>query len=211
MSTSSRSRHLGMSPIVYDYVLASPNLCARLLPQGSATGAYETVEYQATLTLHDPDGRRATFHRTEQVRFLQTGVTAMLDHYWGDGVPLTDYRHSAGSVGESFREKDRRHLVIDLARPMRRQDLLTIEVQRLALAGFGGDKEWLETAIDRPVQRFEQRILFPPERPCREALLTVGMWIVPLRPVAIDGGRTMLGFDIPYPETNTPYLVRWRW
>jgi hypothetical protein len=69
---------------------------------------YEVLDYQGTLTLIDPEGGRAVFHRTEQIRFVQDGVSAILDHFWGDGVALTDYRNSAGRLAESFSDGDRR-------------------------------------------------------------------------------------------------------
>src|SRR3712207_6950394 len=43
-------------------------------------------------SLEDPEGLRATFRRFERIRFLESGVSAILDHFWGDGVTVTHYR-----------------------------------------------------------------------------------------------------------------------
>lgn len=191
--------------------LATPGLRRRLRPEGPASTAYETLSYAAELILLDPAGHQALVRRTEQVRFLQAGVTAILDHYWGDGIPLTEYHHTAGTLAESFHEDDRRYLVIDLPRPMRRGETLTFEVERTALVGFTADEEWLETTIDRPIHHLDQRIVFPRKRPCQWAELHVAGCTIPLRPIVGADGRTRLHYTVPEPETATPYLVHWRW
>ncbi len=110
-----------VSPKVYGLILDSERLRAKLLPQGILGSPYEILDYRATLVLADPRGHRATFHRTQRVRFLQDGVAAILDHLWGDGVTLTHYHNTAGALGESFKDAGTRHLVIDLKRAMARK------------------------------------------------------------------------------------------
>src|SRR4051812_30048468 len=101
-----------VSPKIYGLILDSEWLRSRLLPEGPLGSPYEILDYQATLVLADPEGHQATFHRTQHVRFLQDGVSALLDHFWGDGVLLTNYRNTAGPIGDSFKDAGRRHLVI---------------------------------------------------------------------------------------------------
>src|SRR5437868_4489971 len=96
-----------VSARIYALILSSPRLKQQLLPQGLICSPYEILDYHATLVLHDPQGRSATFVRTQRVRFLQDGVSAVLDHCWGDGVLVADYAHSAGVVGESFKDEGR--------------------------------------------------------------------------------------------------------
>lgn len=200
-----------VSPKIYAEILTSRRLGQRLLPEGLSGSPYEILDYQATLTLLDPMGRRATFRRTQGVRFLQNGVSAILDHFWGDGVPLTHYHHTAGQLAESFQDGGRRHLVIDLGRPMHRGETLSFDVERTALVSFTEGSEWLETTIDHPIHQLGQQIIFPVERPCQGAELVVSDFTLPLRALDIGDGRTMLRFSIPRPEADTPHLVRWRW
>src|SRR5262245_48042183 len=105
-----------VSSDAYGLILGSPRLRRALLPQGIRISPYDVLDYRATLVLHDVKGAKATFHRTQKVRFLQDGVRAILDHAWGDGILLTHYEHSAGPLEDSFMDHGRRHLVIDLKR-----------------------------------------------------------------------------------------------
>lgn len=72
-----------ISPARYAAILRTPQLRRRLLPSGFPSSPYEVLDYQATLTLHDARGPRSTFWRRQRVRFLQDGVSAILDHAWG--------------------------------------------------------------------------------------------------------------------------------
>ena len=47
-----------------------------MLPGGVSTNPYEILNYEATLTLEDPRGIKATFRRTQKIRFIQEGVSA---------------------------------------------------------------------------------------------------------------------------------------
>lgn len=101
-------------------ILTSPRLKRQLLPQGLITSPYTILDYRATLVLRDEKGVVATFERAEHIEFQQQGGGAILDHFWGDGVALGAYANSAESIGDSFRDEGRRHLVIGLERPMAR-------------------------------------------------------------------------------------------
>ena len=200
-----------VSPRVYGLILDSKPLARRLLPQGLIGSPYEILDYRATLVLTDAKGRLAIFRRTQRVRFLQDGVSAILDHLWGDGVMLTDYRHTAGRIGKSFKDQGTRHLVIDFKRPMARGETLTFVVERTAMEGFAESDEWLETTIDHPIAHFGQKIIFPKERPCQKAELTVGGQFAPLEPIILADGRTLLEVAVAHPSADTPHTVRWHW
>lgn len=196
---------------MYGRLLASRRLGRQLLPGGLTASPYEILDYQGVLTLLDPEGCHAVFRRTQTVRFLQDGVSSILDPLWGDGISLAAYHHSGGQLAENLRDGDRQYLLIDLARSMRRGETLTFDVERTAMVGFTEDAEWLETTIDHPIHRLSQQIVFPRGRPCRAAELAVADLVIPLGPVAGDDGQTMLRYSVPSPESHTPYLVRWRW
>src|SRR4051794_35669641 len=100
-----------VSARAYALMLTSRNLASRLLPEGLFSSPYEVLDYDAQLTLHDARGAWATFWRRQRVRFLQDGVSAILDHAWGAGVVATHYDNSAGSLDDSFVDEGRRHLV----------------------------------------------------------------------------------------------------
>src|SRR5438094_175504 len=105
-----------VSPQAYGVILSSRHLQPMLLPQGLITSPYEVLDYNATLVLHDRRGARATFQRQQKIRFLQHGVSGILDHAWGEGILLSNYRHTAGTLEDTFKDHGRRHLVVGLKR-----------------------------------------------------------------------------------------------
>ncbi len=195
---------------MYALILTSPRLRRQLLPQGLTTSPYAILDYDATLVLHDGQGSVATVERTQQIRFQQAGVGAILDHFWGDGVGLADYTNTVGAVRESFRDQGRRHLVIGLTRPMRKGDTVQFVVRRTARAAFTRNEEWLETIIDHPIVRLGQKIVFPKERPCLSAELLYRGEAFPLH-IQTAEEATQIRVHIPQPKPDMPYLIRWRW
>ncbi len=200
-----------VSPRIYGLILDSKRLARRLLPEGPLGSPYEILDYRARLVLVDPQGHRAVFRRTQHIRFLQDGVSAILDHLWGDGVTLTQYRNTAGPIGESFRDQGTRHLVLDLKRPMGRGETLAFDVERTAMFGFTAADEWLETTIDHPIEQLTREIIFPKERPCRRAELVVGGQVRPLALIRRPDGRSAVRIHIPHPQPDTPYTICWAW
>ncbi len=199
-----------ISPVGYSLILTSPYLRDLLLPEG-LTSPYEILNYDATLTLHDAQGRRATFQRTQHIRFLQDGVGGLLDHAWGQGVLVTNYQHSAGRLEESFKDQGRRHLVVELPRVTRRGEQLRFAVRRDVLEAFPGATGVVETTIDHPIHQLRRVVIFPRARPVRQALAQVEgqQWRLPV--THLPDGRTLVCLEVPHPRAHTAYLVRWSW
>ena len=85
----------------------------RKVVQGwSYKGMYEVLEYEATLELEDPEGKRATFKKREKVRYLQDNVIAYQDQAWGDGEILVDYRCSPGTAVDRYRSGYKTYILI---------------------------------------------------------------------------------------------------
>jgi len=200
-----------VSARIYALILTSPRLATLLLPEGLLTSPYEILDYDALLILHDPYGVQATFRRTQRIRFLQTGVGAILDHAWGDGVQLTTYDHDAGSVTDLLRDRGRRHLVITLKRPAARGETLTFGVARTAIDAFTEDEEWLETTIDHPIRQLRRAIVFPKARPCLQAVLHGGAEQIPLPVIRQADGTTLVRFEVTPPDPDTSYTIHWTW
>ncbi len=200
-----------VSPNLYALILTSPRLRKALIPDGLLTSPYEVLNYQSTLTLHDTKGTRATFDRTQQIRFLQDGVSAILDHAWGNGILITNYHNSAGSLEDSFKDQGCRHLVIELSRKMSKGQALQFEVERTMMEGFLGGQDWWEINIDHPVHHLEQTIIFPKARPCQKAVLNKGKEQMDLPIVRLTDRRVMVRFIVAKPLADTAYKVRWKW
>lgn len=199
-----------MSGNVYHRILSDRSLGRRLLPEGIVRSPYEVLDYRATLRLLDARGLHASFTRRQRIRFIQNGVSAILDHAWGNGVLSAHYHNTAGLLEDSLRDGDLRHLVVGLRRRMARGDRLTFSVSRLAIAAFTQSDEWLQTTVDHPVQRIGCRVIFPKERRCLRATLSVGPLRVPL-PVIEQGGHSVIAFETFAGQAHTPYTIHWSW
>jgi hypothetical protein len=193
------------------HIVRAPKLASALFPDGPTTSPYEVLHYNATLILHDAGGRRATFQRTEQIRMTQHGVSAILDHFWGDGVQVSGYHHDAGVIAESFKDGGRRHLVIDLRRRLARGEELTFTVSREAMAAFLESEEWVETIADHPMERLQRQVIFPRSRPCQVAEIRFEGQSLAVPVQQLPDGRTRLAVEILLPLVNVPYTLVWRW
>jgi hypothetical protein len=200
-----------LTPALYGLILASPRLRRRLLPQGLLTSPYEVLSYKASPVLEDTEGMHATLVRRERIRFLQDGVSAILDHVWGDGIVVTSYKTTAGTIEGSLRDEGRRHLVIGLRRPMRRGEVFEFEVTRSLAAGLTKGEEWLETAIDHPVRLLTCNVVFPKGRPCQRVSLDDGRSEVSLPIVRAPNGQTLAHFTKHLPSAHVAYALRWTW
>lgn len=200
-----------VSSEIYGFILSSDRLQRAILPDGLISSPYEILDYRVSLTLHDSAGAHATFERTQRIRFLQDGVSAILDHAWGDGVLLTHYNNTAGTLEDSFKDQGKRHLVIALKRAMGKGETLDFDVTRTSMVGFTQPEEWQETTIDHPINHLSCRTVFPKERPCREATLHCDGFQVPLPVLQQPDGRTFVRCEVLRPKSHLPYTVRWSW
>jgi hypothetical protein len=124
---------------------------------------------------------------------------------------LTHYRHSAGTVDASFRDAERRYLLIKLKHKAAKGDQLTFTVERQAMETFVGTEEWVETILTQQVARITRSIVFPKGRPCRAATLHHDGQARLLPIVQLSQGRTSVQFEISRPDTGSPYRIHWTW
>src|SRR3954447_6494866 len=114
-------------PVVSDrltaLILSSPRLRKLLLPGGLIRSPYTILDYQGTLILRDKTGAKAVARREQRVKFLQDGVGAILDHFWGPGVQLAEYTTTAGTLRDTLRDQGRRHLLVQFQRAMARGEM----------------------------------------------------------------------------------------
>lgn len=200
-----------VSPKIYRLISESPKLSGVLVPEGAAKSPYEVLDYQSTLVLHDPEGLQATAVRRQRVRFLQNGVSALLDHFWGDGAAATNYEHTGGPVVDTFSDQGVEHVVIQLKRAMARGEELEFGVARTIVGGFQKDEEWLETVVDHPVDRVMRTIVFPGDRPPHNAVLKHEEDEVNLPLIKLSNSKTIVTFDAPTRGQEAAFTILWRW
>jgi hypothetical protein len=186
------------------------------LQERRTQGLYEVLSLHRTVTLLDPQGQTATVETVKQVRFHQNHVAALLDYVWGDGDILHEYRCSPGAPVDCYKEGTRHVVLISLREIKSRGDQLTLNTHRTVLGGFTRPSECWETGIYHRTQRLEVRLVFPAQRRCRRAVVTVqstgqttalskSHWrYLP------DGGQELVWVCLK-PRLNECYLLRWEW
>jgi hypothetical protein len=211
MSSNDKTQSLKPLSPSQRLILESPRLCKALLPEDANSSPYEILDYDATLVLHDVRGARATFHRAQRIRFAQNGVSALMDHAWGDGVLITNYQHTAGHLADSFKERGKRHLVIELERAMAQGEELEFSVERESMEMFGAENGWVTMMVEHPIRRMRRVVVFPEGRRPWNAILNVSGELTPVEIRSDLLGRAVIDVVIQSPIPHVPYTIHWLW
>lgn len=181
----------------------------------SYRGPYEILDFDSTLTLHDPRGERATLEKVEQVRFLQDGVVAFCDHVWGDGE-VGEYSCSPGVPVDKYSDGHRTNVLVSLREAKSKGDLITFRSTRQLHDALTGAEEWLETEVDHPTRHLRLAVVFPKERrPFRlnverngasEALELNGE-----RLQTLADGQTKVVWQTDNPPLGEVITLKWTW
>jgi hypothetical protein len=179
-------------------------------------GLYEVLDFEHTLELCDPKGKRAIYHKRETVRLLQDYVAAYVDHVWGRGEIFADYRCSPGKPVDRYRCGHEHCVLISLRQAMRRGDTLRIAIDRTVRDGFDLDTGWSETVVRHRTHRFQTAVLFPQDRPPkRVTLLQVNQnRTIPLGDThteTLPDGRHRVSWQTTNPKLFEVYTLQWTW
>ena len=88
----------------------------------SSEGMYEVLDYESTLEMHGPRGRRGIFAQRKKVRYIQDNIIAYQEHAWGDEEILLNYRSSPGTAGDRYRCGHKTHVLLSLQEVKSRSD-----------------------------------------------------------------------------------------
>ena len=86
-----------------DLLVEAWKTTVKAIKNWSTPGMYQALEYESTLELQNPRGKKATFSKREKVRYLQDHIIAYQDQSWGDGEILVDYRCTPGKPVDRYR------------------------------------------------------------------------------------------------------------
>lgn len=180
------------------------------------TGMYEILDYDANLELLDHKGKRAIFKRRQQVKFLQDNVIAFQDYAWGDGDILVDYSCRPGTAVDRYREGNQWNILISLRETKSLGDVIDFYTERVIKNGFTNEEEWWQVKIRHQTKQFKLVVIFPPNRPCRRAILfQEGQ----NRTTVLDGnhlvhlpdGRQQLVWETNKLKRGDTYTFKWKW
>ena len=179
-------------------------------------GIYDVLDQCRTVTLQDASGRVASVETMQRLRFRQNYVTAIADYAWGEGDIYANYRCTPGEPVDCYTEGSRHVMLISLREHQNAGDEISLHTERRIASGFMRNEEYWESEVYHRTQRMELRIIFPKERLCQRATVTVRSTgkTVALGPECyhtLPDGRQVLCWTQTKPRLNERYLLRWVW
>lgn len=184
----------------------------RIFPQGT----YELLDYTSTLTLHDKQGKRATFAKRLTVRYLQNEIIAHQDYAWGDGKILLNYRTNRGKPVDQYKSGYKTYILISLREVMNRGDSADLRISWDIKDGFLKNDGFWATEVSHRMRKMTVNVIFPKSRPPTRLLLEKNKRRQS-RVLGIDAqkrladGRVQATWQTNYPRLHQMYILRWDW
>ena len=189
-------------------------LLRRWLKRQTHDGMYDILDYDATLELVDPKGKTAIFKRRQRVKFLQDHIIAFQDYAWGEGDIFEDYQVSPGQIVDRYQEGDQWNILISLRQTKSAGEIIDVFTERTIKRGFTKAKEWWQVEVRHHTRHFKLAIIFPHQRPCRQAMLRHRHRQTTFEPkhfTALPDGRQVLTWETNSLKRFETYNLTWRW
>lgn len=180
------------------------------------SGLYEVLDYEATLEIHDPEGKRATFKKVKRVRYLQDNIIAYQDYAWGDGKILLNYRTNRGKPVDRYRSGYKTFILLSLRDVKNKGDTDEFNIQWDIRQGFLTKDGYWATDISQRTRQVKVNVIFPKSRPPQLLLLEesnhkrtreLGFEHRKLLP----DGRWQVSWEMINPRLYEMYILRWVW
>lgn len=182
----------------------------------SHTGLYEVLNYESTLTIHDPQGKRATFSKTKRVRYLQNNILAFQDYAWGDGKILLNYRTNTGKPVDRYRSGYKTYILISLREVKNRGDEDEFHIRWDLRDGFLTPDGYWSTDVSQRTRQVQVRVIFPKARPPQRFLLEESnrkrtLELGTAFRQQLPDGRWQVSWEMDKPRLYEIYVLRWVW
>lgn len=192
------------------------NFARKFLTARAHEGMYEALEYETTLELLDPKGRKAVFHKREKVRFLQDNIIAYQDKAWGDGQIFADYECSPGVAVDRYQQGQAYQVLISLRGVRHRGDVDEFHINRTIKKGFLIKLGFWQADIDHPMQKVDLHFVFPRSRPPESVKLIERQAnrttiLGPEHILKLPDGRTQVSWSTNKPRLFESYTIQWIW
>jgi len=179
-------------------------------------GPYEVLEYESTLELLDPEGKRAVFRKREKIRYLQDNIIAYQDQAWGDGEILVNYRCTPGKPVDCYRTGHKWHMLISRQEVKNKGDIDEFNIEWEIHDGFLKPTGYWETHVTHSTEQLGIEVILPIERVAKSAELverngrrsrSCGIEAQTLLP----DGRQLVRWSIHNPRLHETYIIQWSW
>lgn len=200
----------------FDLFFKALRLLWRQLRREWHEGMYEILEYDSVLELQDEKGQTAYLKRRQKVRFLQDNIIAYEDQAWGEGEIFHDYQCSPGVPVDYYQDGLKWKVLISLREAKQRGDVTVFNLERSIVNGFGDSHEWFQTELPCKARHLRISIIFPPGRPCQQAILVERnrnrtRQLGPMAFGRLADGRRVLSWETKRPCVNELYTIKWYW
>lgn len=186
----------------------------KLLRGMASEGMYEVLEYESTLELHDPEGKRATFNKRMKIRYLQDEIIAFPDFGWGDGKVLRNYKTNIGTPVDQYKAGYKTFVLISLRQVKNKGDIDEFNISWDIHKGFLKPDGYWETSITHRMKSARVNVIFPkrkaPKRifleesnERRTTLLGCEYW------QEMSDGRWLVQWEKKKPRLYEQYILRW--
>jgi len=157
--------------LTFDFQINILDMIRFSVPAPFKQGMYEVLNFEYSLELLDIEGREAVIRKREVVRFLQDNIIAYQDQAWGDGDIFAEYKCSPGIPVDSYLEGNRYRVLISLRETKNCGDVEEFHIERHIHGGFAKAQSYFQNKIDHCTRRISIGVVFPKERPPRQAVL----------------------------------------
>ncbi len=198
-------------------ILAEAWKFGRKLLSGLAhEGMYEALDYEATLELHDPQGKRASFKKRLHVRYLQDNIIAFQDQAWGDGKILRNYRTSRGQAVDQYKSGYKTYILLSLREIRNRGDVDEFRISWDIREGFLKPDGFWAASVSHRMRHLKIKIIFPKDRPPLRAMLEENQrrrtrMLGLEHQKRLADGRVQLTWEMDKPKLYELYVLRWDW
>jgi hypothetical protein len=182
----------------------------------SNEGVYDVLDYECILELKDTEGRNATIHKTEKVRYLQDYITTYQDQAWGSGNIFLDYKCSPGIPVDEYQTGQNTYKLISLREVKNKGDIDKFNIEWKMKNGFLKSVSSWGTAINQRTKKVTIKVIFPKERPPQrisifesnlQRTLVLGAEALQILP----DGRSMVVWEKGNPRLYEDYILSWEW
>ncbi len=182
----------------------------------SDEGIYEVLDHTTTLELLDNRGRRAWVSKKQKVRFLQNNVASYLDHAWGDGEILINYKCSPGKEVDRYIEEHKTYILISLQGVRKRGDKEEIDIEWEFKNGFLDSIGQWSSEVSHRTKTFTVQIIFPKSRPpkriWKSKYLERRTGLLEQKNVRkLPDGRWEASWKVGKPRLHNRYGLKWEW
>lgn len=188
---------------------------SKVLRGFSSEGMYEVLDYETTLEIHDPKGKRATLSKRMLVRYLQDNIIAFQDTYWAHGR-VNGYQISPGDPVDEYKSGYLTYVLISLRTVKNKGSFDEFNIRWSILDGFKKPDGFWQTEVLNRMKQMKVSLLFPiarhPIRVYLEAKNRKSSTELSADAFKrLPDGRMRVSWINESPKLFESYILRWDW